>query len=342
MPDASAGGTQANVIFNFLDFKDSQNIYVSGMTIAGARVGLTSAPGPAGKHIHILGNKFTNALDLFTPTDENLDVLVDGNSFINLDQACNEGRVGVCGLNISHSVVNGITISNNLFSGSGSALPNNCSDGVQINGAAYGTVIGPGNEFTAMAESTCVAHVDPIQFFNDSNTTVTGNWFHDNGDGSGGVMTPDGTQNTIITNNVFASTGYAYAVNCGGCVNVLIEHNTVNPSQAIHFANANGGGASSGNTLRNNILLGGSQNQGTTVTFNLYASGGTGTNINGTPTYVGGSTPSTYAGYALTTGSTGHNAASDGHDMGINITSGAGGGSASSGKASFGGKGSIK
>jgi len=39
--------------------------------------------------------------------------------------------------------------------------------------------------------------------------------------------------------------------------------------------------------------------------------------INGTPTYVGGATPSTYAGWFLTGGSTGHNAGHDGTDMGL-------------------------
>jgi hypothetical protein len=42
--------------------------------------------------------------------------------------------------------------------------------------------------------------------------------------------------------------------------------------------------------------------------------------ISGTPTFVGGSNPSTNAGFALTSGSTGHNAASDGTDMGANVS----------------------
>ncbi len=42
--------------------------------------------------------------------------------------------------------------------------------------------------------------------------------------------------------------------------------------------------------------------------------------LSATPTFTGGSTPSTIAGYALTSGSVGHAAASDGLDMGANIS----------------------
>jgi hypothetical protein len=42
--------------------------------------------------------------------------------------------------------------------------------------------------------------------------------------------------------------------------------------------------------------------------------------LSGAPTFTGGSSPSTIAGYALTSGSVGHNAASDGTDMGANVS----------------------
>ena len=44
--------------------------------------------------------------------------------------------------------------------------------------------------------------------------------------------------------------------------------------------------------------------------------------VSATPTYAGGSNPSTYAGFALTSTSLGHNAGNDGKDIGINVTAG--------------------
>src|SRR6185312_13442781 len=40
----------------------------------------------------------------------------------------------------------------------------------------------------------------------------------------------------------------------------------------------------------------------------------------GTPTFTGGVSPTTYAGFALTAGSIGHNAGDDSKDMGINLS----------------------
>lgn len=48
--------------------------------------------------------------------------------------------------------------------------------------------------------------------------------------------------------------------------------------------------------------------------------GGDANSISGTPTFVGGATPTTIAGFALTSGSSGKNASSDGKDMGADIT----------------------
>jgi hypothetical protein len=55
----------------------------------------------------------------------------------------------------------------------------------------------------------------------------------------------------------------------------------------------------------------------------MYASGakiGSNDIPNASPTYVGGATPTTIAGFALDTGSNGENAASDSEDMGADTT----------------------
>jgi hypothetical protein len=60
-------------------------------------------------------------------------------------------------------------------------------------------------------------------------------------------------------------------------------------------------------------------------------SGASSPNIAGTPTFVGGTHPTTWAGFELTSGSTGHGGGSDGQDVGIRSSAGGpptGGGSA--------------
>jgi hypothetical protein len=87
-----------------------------------------------------------------------------------------------------------------------------------------------------------------------SNTTVTGNWFHDNGDGSGGCMchgaNPD---NETITNNVFASTGYFFSIVAGdGDDNWLISHNVFYKHVEMNDPSPNG----TGNVIHDNVFPG--------------------------------------------------------------------------------------
>jgi hypothetical protein len=317
-PNTAAGGTQANVIFGSANLTASQNITMQNMTIGGATVGNGSSPG---LHIHFVGNKFTGSLCINTPVDVNQDTLVDGNSFINVGQSCTEGRIGVTGNNKNHSVVNGVVISNNLISGPGP------SDGIQINGGAYGTVIGPGNEFVGIKQSGCGSvHCDPIQFYGAVNTTVRGNYFHGN---STGIMSSssNGTPLTL-TNNVFVTDGeYPDQLVQEGGHNDVITHNTFANGARIRFCNCNGTGLSSNETVINNIITGGislTEGQTTstfTMDYQLIPGGGTGSHtINGSPTYAGGATPSTYTGFQLAAGSLGLGAASDRTDIGVSIT----------------------
>jgi hypothetical protein len=70
----------------------------------------------------------------------------------------------------------------------------------------------------------------------------------------------------------------------------------------------------------------GSGSYPTSIDYNMYSSGyptGYGPHDlrSTSPTFTGGSNPSTIAGFALTSGSAGHNAANDGTDMGANVSS---------------------
>jgi hypothetical protein len=295
------------------------------MTIGpgGSFVGTSRVGGTAARHIKFKNIRFTGSLCIWTPEDINQDTLVDSSTFANVGGSCNEGRLGVQG-DDSGRVVNGVVISNNVFSGPGP------SDGIQITGDAYGTIIGPGNEFVGIKQSGCGSvHCDPIQFFGASNTTVTGNYFHGN---STGFMI--GSLDTIIIQNNVMVTDGEYPTQivlfvCGNRNNV-IRHNTFANGASIRFV-SDGCGANVYETVYDNILTGGvvvdsGLSMATaTIGYNLTSNGLAGTNnIVGRPTYIGGSSPSTLVGYQLTSSSLGYRSASDGSDRGSIFSGGTG------------------
>ena len=248
-----------------------------------------------------------------------LNLLWDHDRFDTLGQKTYEGRFNVQAYDTGPASPNGITISNSHFAGDGPST-SNCSDGIDALGGAYGTTIGPGNEFTNLPENTCSAHVDPIQFYGGTATLVTGNWFHDNGDGSGGIMSPDGDDGYTVTNNLFDQTGvYAYAVDVEGCTGCTVTHNVIRNANV--FAGVSNAGSPTTNlTIRDNVFQnGGIGSEGTatyTATYNLNP-GKTGTgNTTGTPIYQ--TTPTTgYYHYQLAPTCPGYNTASDNKSMGI-------------------------
>jgi hypothetical protein len=238
-------------------------------------------------------------------------LLFDHDVFDNLGTGLGEGRITIRGYDFPRDV--GVTISNSHFAGG-------CSDGVDVLGDTYGTVIGPGNEFTNIHQSGCTTHVDPIQLYGSSHTTITGNYFHDNGDGSGGMMTDSGDDYVTVTNNVFVCTCiYPHSIVVRGGDNWLIQHNTFAGGGAVRMDNSTGPNPAN-NVVRDNVFTGAGGilnlcncNWGT-HDHNLNSDQpGTG-EITGTPVFVGSGS---YAGYRLAPRSPGKDAASDGRDMGI-------------------------
>lgn len=203
---------------------------------------------------------------------------------------------------------NGITVSNSHFAGG-------CSDGLDMAGSPYGTVIGPGNEFTdidqAYADANCSgAHLDPIQGLGSSHTLVTGNWFHDNGSGSGGILSAF-EPNITITNNAFQSTGYPHSVYIKAASDATITHNSM--AGDVDFPNGDSGETGSGNLVRDNVTSG-VTNEGGGTTYT--ADHNVGVDIAGPAVYVA-SPASGYYHYQLDPSSPGYHAASDGKSVGI-------------------------
>jgi hypothetical protein len=110
----------------------------------------------------------------------------------------------------------------------------------------------------------------------------------------------------------------------GGGKGDVIDHNTFgNSSSDIRFGNPNSCGLSTNETVTNNILQAGinfTEGQSSSAITQSYNLGGTGTgSISGSPTYVGGNSPTTFSGFQLAPSSLGVNKASDGTNMGAPV-----------------------
>jgi hypothetical protein len=206
------------------------------------------------------------------------------------------------------------------------------TDGFAPRGADCGTQW-IGNEIENIQQSNCPGHCDGFQDKGGSvNQVIDGNYFH-NVVNCG--LTNDGTFNMTYKNNVcIPSSESIYAMQWTGNGMTFI-HNTIigNSNTPILIGNTSSG-QSTNFIEKDNIFSGGGQfvlNPGQTIggtgwqdDYNLCnpaCSGGTGLthNITGSPTFSGGSSPTTYAGFALTGGSLGHLAADDGTDIGIGV-----------------------
>jgi hypothetical protein len=307
---AAPGVTQAQVTVASVSTGSSQYLKFSNMTIGGATVGSGSS---TSLHIHFVNIRFTGSVCINNPSNVNQDTLVDLSTFVGLGTSCTEGRLGITGNNVSHSVSSGIVVSNSVFG------PGGCSDGIQINGGARGVQI-LYNEFVGIKQGSCSPeHVDPIQFYGAIATVITGNYFHGN---STGIMSPDCNGNQLlVTDNVFVTDGeYPDQIVASGSNTGTFNHNTFANGARIRLGNPNGCGVATNVIITNNILSGGlsltngQTTSGLTINFNNGAGGSN--PIAGTPTYVGGASPSTWAGFKLATSSVGRNAGSDGKDIG--------------------------
>jgi len=307
----------ANVTIGSMTFNGVSHLHFTGsggtMAVDGVEVDPT---GPCSNNLTFDFITYTGGLDII-PRCANMAILVDHDTFDNLGSATWEGRVNVQSLDQGVAQPNGVTISNSHFSGETSGA--DCSDGIDVLGGAYGTVIS-GNEFTDIHQDGCTAHSDPIQLYGSSHTTVTGNYFHDNGDGSGGMMTDAGDDYVTVTNNVFVCTCiYPHSIVVRGGDNWLIQHNTFAGGGAVRMDNSTGPSPTN-NVVRDNVFTGAGGilnlcncNWGT-HDHNLNSDQPGTSEITGTPVFVGGGG---HAGYRLAPRSPGKGAASDGRDMGI-------------------------
>lgn len=293
-----------------LNLSGANNLRFDGVTIDGGSI-------TDSRNIAIVNSTFTGST-ILSQKIANANITLDRNRFLNISpcSSCNEGRLTVSASDTPQGP-SGIKITNSLFSGG-------FSDGVQLVGQAQGVQIGPGNEFSDLRQGSA-AHTDPIQTYGALDTTIVGNFIHDS---STSIMVPDGQDGGTmrISDNVFTRIEQAGAY-IGFQPNIQVIHNT--STEPLIFNDdpgkrSQGGGATTGAVIRDNILTGGIVFQngagaGRSMDYNLVPGGGGGTNgiSSGSPTFAGGAAPSTLAGFLLTSSSVGAGKASDGLDLGI-------------------------
>lgn len=244
-------------------------------------------------------------------------ILLDGCVFIDVSTALWDGRLNFRG-------VRGAKVINSVFSGSNNAGAK--SDGIMLIGGSRQVEIGPGNEFYNFNQAAAQQgeHIDSIQMYGSGpDNKIIGNYFHDSDVFAGAF---DGVNALTIENNVFdgRSSESAFKITMQAASNITFRHNTSYDAN-FRIDNKAGDPVSSNVIVENNVFLGDggiAQTGGCnncTYRYNLFDAGdSTGTNnVIGTPTFVGGSSPSSYAGWALAMGSLGENAGNDGLDMGI-------------------------
>lgn len=216
------------------------------------------------------------------------------------------------------------------------APPSGCWDGILANAGGWDVENSTFANLTQGPVSNqgfCDAHVDSVSFYAGPNGTYsdvnfTNVYIYDS---QSGIVDYDshGVRIAIRNSAFYNIPPYGIApcdaICVKGSTDEVIDHVTVKGSR-IQIGDNNQGGHSAGATVRNSIIQGPVLTNGTVTGLvqdhNLCLTGtctGTGS-LNGSPapTWVGGLTPTTFAGWALASSSRGENAASDGTDIGVN------------------------
>jgi hypothetical protein len=301
-----SGGASVNMgLFTVIS---SSNILITGFSGSSSSGGISLQGN--NQNITFSHNAMTtNGVEIRDDTIANANLVMDSNTYIGFAGACETCRIHIFNNACPQS---GITISNSIMSGG-------ADDGIQWGGCGVNIL---NNEFSNLTGNAFGIHQDAMQGVGDTNSVIRGNYAH--GVANCWQMT-DGTSNATIEDNVCIADGSDGHSGQICSQTLLFNHNTIVSPYGINIGNDSGGKSSSNITLTNNIFNGQfSVNNGQPITgtftqnYNLcYTGGCAGSNsLSGTPTYVGGVTPTIYAGFALTSTSLGHNAGNDGKDMG--------------------------
>lgn len=291
--------------------------------IAHRGVQFNPGPGPSRNNVCSSAPAMSNSNVVL----DNLDFPFDAAGCTGNNPTC-QGAEGRVMFNFGDtSAMAGITIKGSRFHG-------NCADGIQFTGtgAGRGVTIGGGgadhNEFDNILQGGCAPHADSIQICDGGSfLTVSGNYIHDNSTGLVGFCGAS-PSNFVFTKNVLEGLTASGGLCIGNSNGSVVEHNVFDVNAHTYLCNNQSGSADDDIVWWNNVQAANPtvQDAGTYASgspnYNYCFSGATcaGANsLNGAPapTFVGGTSPTTYAGYFLSSGTRGTSAASDGLSMGL-------------------------
>jgi hypothetical protein len=311
----------AAVNMGFFNLNGVSNVTITGFSGTSSSGGLLVQVAGQGNNSNITFSKnamTSNGVNISNNALANANILITNNTFDGFTTSGESTRVNVVSNN---ACPNGITISNNDM-GFGQA------DGIDVSGNSCQTQI-LNNTIHDILEQNCGGiHCDGFQDNGGGNGThLKGNYFYNVSDC---FLLDDGSSNTLIEDNVCrtSTSNSSYWMQFGGASKITLNHNTIISAAGSQYGNDHNSNPSSNVTFTNNIFPSQpSQNPGQPVSgtflsdYNLCGSSCTGSHsMTGTPVYVGGSSPTTYAGYALASGSMGKVAANDAIDIGIAVT----------------------
>ncbi len=316
-----------------LDFNPASNITLDGLTLTEIEIS-----GGSTRNITVRNADIPGQTTFRTGELQNANILFENNVHRdwNACSSCGEGRIFLPERTDQPS---GITIQNSEFRGG-------LSDGIQ-NGSRGTRILN--NTFHDLKSGTADGvHADAIQLYGSANTQIKGNFFYALPHGVGQIMAPDGADHEVIEDNVFAPLTSGdqtrpFAIDLFSDDGSVVRHNTladgrcefnlrcgivrIGSKSSCSYADECDAGR--GTIIEDNILGEVSDGGGSAVVarnaFNLFTNRTSGiSSLKGQPSFVGGVTPTTYAGYALAAGSPGRGSASDGLDRGIRLGAGSG------------------
>jgi hypothetical protein len=309
-----AGAAAMGVYFNL---NGVSNVTITGFSGSASSGGLLVQSTGQGNNTNITFSynaMSSNGVAIENNGAANANIDIAHNSFVGFAASGEQSRVDIVSDN---ACPNGITVEYNRLSGGE-------SDGIDISGNSCQTQI-THNEIDGILEQNCGGiHCDAFQDNGGGNGTVLAyNYIFNVSDC---FLLDDGSSNYNIHDNVCEtnSSDSSYWMQFGGAQTITLNHNTVLSTNGAQYGNDHNGNPSSNVTFTNNILYSDPvQNAGQPVagtfneSYNLCPSGCTGHNeITATPTFTGGSSPSTWTGFALASGSAGTNNSSDGLNRG--------------------------
>ena len=279
----------------------------SGFTLSGMG-GMGGEMDSGAKNITIENSAFTSALVFNGVSNANL--VLNADTFLNINNPGCGGEPARIHL-YNSSGQTGVTVENSLFSGGD-------TDGIQTGSPL--TILH--NVFTNLRSSSSDCnHTDSIQLYGGNNVVASGNLFYNDYDG---IVAFDGTAGNTITDNA------CYDIDRGSCITLysdngsVVNHNTAGPGMNLLELDRKSADPAGKGTVYENNVGDASVSDGSTMatdTNNLY-SGARSPDVSGSPSFAGGSSPTTWAGYELKPTSSGHAAATDSSDVGIRASAG--------------------